>query len=170
MALAPLMLIALVLVVGSVVAVVLVAIALARRGKQAPQPQPLPSGPAREESRAQRAAILKKLADKEITREEAEAQLGTLGDPVPPVMPPTPASTSAGDSGCLIGVLVALGLGLLLVVVGVAGCWSIKVPLGRPHRVEMQAVSRSAQRPDEAPDPDIRAEVEPDDFHNAEED
>jgi len=170
MALALHMLIALVLVVGAVVAVVFGAMAAARRNRQTPQPQPLPSGPAREESRAERAAILKKLAEKEITREEAEAQLGTLGDPVPPVMPPTPASTSAGGSGCLIGVLVAVGLGLLLVVLGVVGCWSLKFPVGRRHSVEMQAVALPAQLPHEARKPDVRAEVEPDDFHSGRED
>lgn len=72
-------------------------------------------------SREERVVILKKLADGELTQDEAEAQLGQLGSRVPAEMPASPPAGGRGTGrGFLLAALLLVGLVALggLVVVG----------------------------------------------------
>ena len=86
------------LAVAVVVLVGLVIVVLVCRKKGSPQPVTPPAEPSEGECRMARSEILQKLANKEISREEAEQKLVGLGDPVPPVMPPSPLTLSQGSN------------------------------------------------------------------------
>ena len=92
------------LAVAVVVLVGLVIVVLVCRKKGSPQPVTPPAEPAEGGCRMARSEILQKLANKEISREEAEQKLVGLGDPVPPVMPPSPKPQNSKGCGCLAGV------------------------------------------------------------------
>lgn len=98
------------------------AIAAGSRKRGSPAPSLQPDSPANNpEARNQRReAILDKLAQKEITRDEAEQQLLELDTPLPEQMPTPPRPPKGGcGSGCLIAVicgLVALVLAILLII------------------------------------------------------
>ncbi len=68
-----------------------------------------------------RQEILRKLANGEITKDEAEERMGQLGSPVPESMPAPPRTGSGTSKGCLIALLVALLLGPLLLILLVLG-------------------------------------------------
>lgn len=103
------------LVIGLLVAgAVGLVVVLAARNKQpsAQSVAPLPAAPVTHEGRQ---AILKKLADGELTKAEAEEQLSRQGSPVPESIP-VPPPQSGGSKGCLIAVIVALILPIVLLV------------------------------------------------------
>lgn len=103
------------LLIGGVVAVILVS----RKNKSGPQDMTsiepaLVTG----DTRAQRSEILQQLADKQLTREDAEARLAALGTPVPEDMPQLPQASSGGSGkGCLIALLIALPIVLVGILV-----------------------------------------------------
>jgi flagellar basal body-associated protein FliL len=111
----PVMLIGL-LIIGLLVAgVVTLVVVLTTRNKQpvSPQTAPQPAAPVTLEDRQ---AILKQLADGELTKAQAEEQLARLGSPVPETMPVPPPSGSGTSKGCLIAALIALILPIVLLV------------------------------------------------------
>lgn len=69
-----------------------------------------------EESRRRRTEILEQLAAKQLNKEEAEAQLLALGDPVPALATPPPVPRRPGGRGCLIALFILLVVGPLLLV------------------------------------------------------
>lgn len=100
----------------AVLGVVLLIMAL-RRPKEHARPTAAPAPP-RSIPPEERGEILRALAEKRISREEAERRLA-----VPPVSPPAPPSTAApgrsgAGCGCLAATLIAVAvLGLLLLLV-----------------------------------------------------
>ncbi len=68
-----------------------------------------------EARRDAREAVLRKLAAKELTREQAEVELAALDNPVPEVLPTPQAQRGVGGLGC--GCLVASLLGLMILIV-----------------------------------------------------
>lgn len=103
----------LIILIGVIVAV------SRKRGSPAPslQPETTVNNPMARNQR--REAILEKLAQKEITRSEAEQLLLELDKPLPETMPVPPPPKSGCGSGCLIAVvcgLVALVVAILLLM------------------------------------------------------
>ena len=90
----------------------LVILLAVRRRPSSPSPMPAAPTPVSPEERQ---AILKKLADGELTKAEAEEQLNRLGTPVPTAMP-APPPRSGASKGCLIVLIAALVLPLILLV------------------------------------------------------
>lgn len=109
----PVMLIGL-LIIGLLVAgCVALVVVLVTRNKQ-PTAQPITPLPVESVTQEDRQIILKKLADGELTRSEAEEQLGQLGSPVPETMPAPLPARSGASKGCLIAAIVAIVLPLVL--------------------------------------------------------
>ena len=79
-----------------------------------PAPVGAPSAAPLTASPEERQIILKRLADGELTKAEAEEQLSQLGSPVPAAMPSPPSANSGAGKGCLIAALVILGPVLLI--------------------------------------------------------
>ncbi len=91
-----------------------------RPSSSAPMPAaPMPVSP------EDRQAILKKLADGELTKDEAEEQLNQLGTPVPTAMP-APPPRSGASKGCLIALIAALVL-LLILLAGAFALFNLRV-------------------------------------------
>lgn len=65
-----------------------------------------------------RKEILQQLADKQISREEAERRLNELGSPLPEELPALPpgAQTRKSSAGCLIALLIGFALCIILFV------------------------------------------------------
>lgn len=80
-----------------------------------------------------REAVLRQLADKELTREQAEARLAELDNPVPETLPTPPARRSGIGlgCGCLVAAVILLLLLLVMLVVG-----RISVPCVRRAQVK----------------------------------
>jgi uncharacterized membrane protein len=133
-------LIAIVVVVAIVVGLVVILISSKRRCDTQPAAPVADAAPL--PSRAERQAVLKKLAAGELTKQEAEEQLGQLGTPVPANVP-APPPRQGGGKGCLIAVLVAvllLPLLLLLLVGGIGGCrWH---QMGKSEALRHEQVER----------------------------
>ncbi len=108
-----------VLVIPGLLLVMGLVVVLAVRNKRSPQAQPVAPQPSVDSTPEDRQAILKKLADGELTKAEAEEQLNQLGTPVPTAMPAPPPRPGAGK-GCLIALIAALIIPLLLILVLVA--------------------------------------------------
>jgi hypothetical protein len=113
-----------------------VVIAISRkRASTAPplQPQAAVNNPVARNQR--REAILEKLAQKEITRTEAEQQLLELDQPLPETMPMAPPPKGGCGSGCLLA--VACGLVLLVVTILLLMSLSfvgVKTTVSKQHR------------------------------------
>ena len=104
-----------VLVILGLLFVMGLVVVLAVRNQRSPQAQPVVPQPSVASTPEERQAILKKLADGELTKAEAEEQLNQLGTPVPTAMP-APPPRSGASKGCLIALIVALiPLALILV-------------------------------------------------------
>jgi cytochrome c-type biogenesis protein CcmH/NrfG len=87
-----------------------------RRGQPTAQVQPRETTDPAERNR-KREEILKQLAAKEITKEEAEQQLLELENPVPEQLPAAPPPPRNGcGSGCLVAVICAIVAVLLLLL------------------------------------------------------
>jgi hypothetical protein len=115
------------LIIGLLVAgVVILVVVLATRNKQptAQSVAPLPSAPVTHEDRQ---AILKKLADGDLTKAEAEEQLAQLGSPVPETMPAPPPQGSGASKGCLIAAIIAIVLSLILLLLAAAMIFGIRI-------------------------------------------
>lgn len=129
------MLIGVVIVGPLVVGLVALVVVLAKGSKQ---PSPLPAVATSSAAALQpeeRQAILKKLAAGELTKDEAEEQLGRFASPVPETMPAPPPARGAAK-GCLIALIVA-GLLVPLVLAGLFflhlfGCRPQNVPFAPP--------------------------------------
>lgn len=107
--------IGLVIAVTLVGLVVIVALNARRRSATvAAPPADTPAGVPLEARREARETVLRKLADKELTREQAEAQLAELDNPVPETLPTPQAQRGVGGRGC--GCLAASLLGLLILI------------------------------------------------------
>ncbi len=109
-----------VLVILGLLLIMGLVVVLAVRNKRPPQAQPAAPQPSVASTPEERQAILRKLADGELTKAEAEEQLNQLGTPVPTAMPAPPPRSGAGK-GCLIALvalipLVLLALGFLFFV------------------------------------------------------
>ncbi|MCK4565160.1 MAG: hypothetical protein KAU94_10860 [Verrucomicrobia bacterium] len=104
----------LLLLVGLFVLLLVGGIVLLAVRRRPPIPAPMPAAPV-PVSPEDRQAILKKLADGELTKAEAEEQLNQLGIPVPVAMP-APPPRSGASKGCLIALIAALVLPLILLV------------------------------------------------------
>jgi len=104
----------LLLLIGLFVLLLVGGIILLAARKRPPSPTPMPAAPV-PVSPEDRQAILKKLADGELTKAEAEDQLNQLGTPVPAAMPAPPPRSGAGK-GCLIALIAALIIPLVLLV------------------------------------------------------
>lgn len=104
-----------VLVILGLLLVVALIVMLASRNKRPPKTQPVEPYPATPIGPEERQAILKKLADGELTKAEAEEQLNQLGTPVPTAMP-VPPPQSGASKGCLIAAIIAIVLPLVLLV------------------------------------------------------
>ncbi len=109
------------LLVGGIAVVVVIVLVRGKRqpAAQAAQVRTASAGVSPEE----RQAILKRLADGEISKQEAEEQISRLGTPVPSGMP-APPSGSGASKGCIIALivgalLVPLVLFLLFALFGV---------------------------------------------------
>jgi len=102
-----------VLVILGLLLVVALIVLLASRNKRPPQAQSVEPHPAAPIGPEERQAILKKLADGELTKAEAEEQLNQLGTPVPTTMPAPPPRSGAGK-GCLIALVALIPLALIL--------------------------------------------------------
>ena len=101
------------LVLGGLLLLLILVVASRRPPSGPPIPAAPPAPPL---NREQRVNILRGLAEQRMTVDEAEARLTAMGDPVPAAMPAGPAPSPAGR-GCLLAVLVflgVLGLGALL--------------------------------------------------------
>ena len=112
----PLLLIVIGLVI--VLPIVLICILLGRRRTPAALPPMQPATTEIPEARNQRReAILGRLANKEITRDEAEQQLLELDKPLPEQMPvaPPPARNGCGR-GCLVAVICGIVAVVLLLL------------------------------------------------------
>ena len=119
MLLFPLMIVA-VLIILLVVAV----IAIASRSRKSERPSVAPSYQTAEgPSRAERQAILERLARGEIGKEEAENELGRFGSPVPGDMPRTMSRPST-NKGCLIALIIAILIPLIVLPLLFFGHWS----------------------------------------------
>jgi len=121
------------LAVAVVVLVGLVIVVLVCRKKGSPQPVTPPAEPSEGECRMARSEILQKLANKEISREEAEQKLVAFGDPVSPVMPPSPQPQNSKGCGCLAGVLIAIGLVLAMLLMLIASVFITRVGVRTTH-------------------------------------
>ena len=98
-----------------VAGIVTLIVLLTTRSKHpsAPPTAPQPTAPVTHEDRQ---AILKKLADGELTKAEAEEQLARLGSPVPETMYVPPPQSTGASKGCLIAAIIAIVLPLVLLV------------------------------------------------------
>lgn len=108
-----------VFVLGAVVVSIAGLVALfSSRGRRAAEPAPAAAPSLTQAVRQEdRQAILKKLSDGELTKDEAEEQLTRLGTPVPQAIPAPPATAGSGMSkGCLVTLLLGLILGPLLLL------------------------------------------------------
>jgi len=108
----------LLLLIGLFILLLVGGIVLLAVRKRPPSPAPMPAAPV-PVSPEDRKAILKKLADGELTKTEAEEQLNQLGTPVPTAIP-APPPRSGTSKGCLIALIVALVLPLILLAGAVA--------------------------------------------------
>ncbi len=106
-----------VLVILGLLLIMGLVVVLAVRNKRSPQAQPAAPQPSVSSTPEERQAILKKLADGELTKAEAEEQLNQLGTPVPTAMPAPPPRSGAGK-GCLIALIMALIIPLVLLALG----------------------------------------------------
>ena len=110
----------------------LVVLLVARR--RPPIPAPMPAAPV-PVSAGDRQAILKKLADGELTKAEAEEQLNRLGTPVPVAMP-APPPRSGASKGCLIALIAALIIPLILL----AGAFALFYMRVRTSQEDIQQI------------------------------
>jgi len=100
--------------------ITLVVVLLAKGRRPSPQTQASTHPSAATASPEERQAILKRLADGELTKAEAEEQLSQLGNPVPTAMPSPPSTQGGAGKGCLIAAILALGLFLFILLLVVA--------------------------------------------------
>lgn len=114
----------LLLLVGLFILLLVGGIVLLAARKRPPSPAPMPVTPT-PVSPEERKAILKKLADGELTKAGAEEQLNQLGTPVPAAMP-APPPRSGASKGCLIALIAALVLPLILLV-GAFALFNVRV-------------------------------------------
>ncbi len=112
------------LLIGLFVLLLVGLVILLAARKRPPSPVPMPAAPV-PVSPEDRQAILKKLADGELTKAEAEEQLNQLGTPVPVAMP-APPPRSGASKGCLIALIAALVLPLILLV-GAFALFNVRV-------------------------------------------
>ena len=141
----------LLLLIGLFILLLVGGIVLIAVRRRPPIPAPMPAAPVPVSSES-RQAILRKLADGELTKAEAEEQLNQLGTPVPVAMPAPPPRSGAGK-GCLIALIIAvliiplvfLALFFLTYFVGMH-----PVTLLEPTCIEQPAEAQSAN-----PDPGV---------------
>jgi len=121
------------LVVGLIFGgIILLVVVLATRGRRQPAPR-LPTGDVKETNASpeERQAILKRLADGEISKQEAEDQISQLGTPVPSGMP-TPPPRSGMGTGCLIALVIGLLTVPVIILLLVVSMFFVRVS----HRTE----------------------------------
>ena len=104
----------LLLLIGLFILLLVGGVVLLAVRRRPPIPAPMPAAPVPVSSES-RQAILKKLADGELTKAEVEEQLNQLGTPVPVAMP-APLPPSGASKGCLIALIAALIIPLILLV------------------------------------------------------
>ena len=98
-------------------------------------------------SREERVSILEQLANKEITREEAEARLAKSNGPVPREMPPPPTVAPAPRGrGCLIALMVGIGVILLIFVLMFVGFFGFRVSRVQREIQQQREMQREMQR------------------------
>ena len=117
-----------------VLPLIIILIILGTRKGRAAAPMHPPAGsidPA--ERNRQREAILEKLANKELSREEAEQELLELDKPLPEQMPaPPPAGGKGCGAGCLVAAIVGI-IGFILLPLLLYGMFGIRVQHSIEH-------------------------------------
>jgi hypothetical protein len=118
------------LLLGILFLVVLVSIAVVvavrRPGKPAPSGPGPAAGPAK--LRQQRQAILNQMAQKKISREEAESRLASLGEPASgrPAAAPAPGGRGCGTAALVVAVVGGFLLLLLVVLLLFFGLFAVR--------------------------------------------